>query len=303
MRGSQYNEEMMDFTLFNPVRHLEATIANIQPLRKLHYASFEHDKLAYYQLYIQISSKNLVFWVKDLRTSQIIWLEEYAWPILGGETSICDNIAVIHQAHEFLKSIKWEAIHLWIDNQSFTHIPIDFFRKEYVHRYLQLAKGQKIPSEEEVCHVPDTTFGLVHVFSTERSLIDWFMTNYPLVDLHIKHLAQRVMQQAYQQAYKLILVVQQESVWLAYHTEEQLLFCNRFGYKDIQDVLYFTLFVYQQLQLDAAEVPLKVYGQIKHGDELWLLLADYITYLALGESTSNTCRFEDFAAYQYIGLD
>lgn len=295
---------MMDFTLFNPIRQLEAIISNIQPKGKYFSPSFDVEKLAFYQLCFELSPKHFCFWVKDTTCQQIIWVEEYALPILDDEASIVDNISLIYGSHEFLKSIKWHSIRIIIDSQYFTQVPLAFFRKDYQHRYLQLAKGSALTNQEEILCTVDDNLDLVHIYSVESELVNWFSETYPLVELQFAHLTDILVDYATKstKANSGLLCIQEDSFLLVVTSAGKLKLCNRFTYKTYQDILFYVMVVCHELNLKADEIMLRLYGQVDEKGELQQLLEEYIKNVHIGDQQNTTVVFEGLSPNKYIGM-
>jgi hypothetical protein len=78
----------------------------------------------------------------------------------------------------------------------FVQVPLPYFRKEFMQKYLQLAKGQLISNSEQILSQADESFGLVHVFSIETALLNWFSQTYPLVEIQYTPICQIVLEVA-----------------------------------------------------------------------------------------------------------
>ncbi len=66
----------------------------------------------------------------------------------------------------------------------------------------------------------------------------------------------------------------------------KLVFNNSFEYTAKEDILYFTLFSFEQLKLSTENIVVVLFGAIEENSDLYTLLYDYIRNIELGERTS-----------------
>ena len=86
---------------------------------------------------------------------------------------------------------------------------------------------------------------------------------------------------------------------------DQLIFQNYFEVNSPTDVLYFTLFCFDQLKMDPNKNELYLIGNIEKGDETYSLLYDYIRNINFGELSSNLSfskELQQIIKHQYFTL-
>jgi len=86
---------------------------------------------------------------------------------------------------------------------------------------------------------------------------------------------------------------------------QKLIFNNSFNFESTTDILYFTLFSFEQLKLDTETVNLKLYGEIIKNDEIHQLLYEYIRYIDFGSKPKNlniSSEFNSIKDHQFYGL-
>lgn len=69
--------------------------------------------------------------------------------------------------------------------------------------------------------------------------------------------------------------------------EKKLIFNNTFKFETKEDLLYFILFVFEQLDFDAEKVSVKLFGNIQEDDENYKILYEYIKNIKFGSSPNN----------------
>ena len=85
----------------------------------------------------------------------------------------------------------------------------------------------------------------------------------------------------------------------------RLLFNNSFVFSTKEDLLYYTLFSFEQLKLSADNIAVELFGEISKEDENYKLLYEYIRNITFGESTQGVIfpdEFKNVAKHQYYGL-
>ena len=263
---------------------MQTAILHIPPTAKFEIPGFDIEKLNQYQLRCEISESSFSCAVVDIIDNQTIASEFYNFPDSKEKYSIVFYLEQIYATHDFLKSLKWQSVEIIIDNQSFTHIPVDLFKKEYTSRYLQLAKGSHISHNEEVHTYTHEDLGIVNIYSTDRELYNWLSETYPLVDLIYQHKTSQLIDFAIfsSKAQSAFLYFGNHHFTMVITANGGLKFCNRFEYKTAQDLVYFVLFTMNELGIEPDEIMLRLYGNIKEQTEEFDLLNQYLSNVKIG---------------------
>ena len=86
---------------------------------------------------------------------------------------------------------------------------------------------------------------------------------------------------------------------------EKFLFNNSFHFKSQEDILYFTLFTFEQLKLDTETVNTKLYGEITKNDNNYQLLYKYIRNIQFGTKPNHLnfpSEFNEIEIHQFHTL-
>jgi hypothetical protein len=257
---------------------------HIEPSLKRESPKFDIEKLNQYKLSCEISETSFYCEVADLADNEVIASENYQFPLSEADISITQVLQAIYETHDFLKSLKWKLVEIVIDNQAFTLVPVDLFRKEYTIRYLQLAKGVLITDEEEVNAYTHEDLGIINVYSTDRELYNWFSEVYPLVDIIYKHKTSQLIDFAVSssKAQSAFLHFGNQYFTMVITVNGTLKYCNRFLYKTPQDLVYYVLFAMNELEIEPDEIFLRLYGNIKEQTEDYDLLNQYLPNVKIG---------------------
>ena len=85
----------------------------------------------------------------------------------------------------------------------------------------------------------------------------------------------------------------------------KLLFNNSFEFTTKEDLLYFTLFAFEQLKIETKKVEVQLYGDITKGDDNFNLLYEYIRNISLGKAPNKInipADFKGFEAHKHFSL-
>ena len=88
-------------------------------------------------------------------------------------------------------------------------------------------------------------------------------------------------------------------------SNRKFLFNNSFNFKSKEDILYFTLFAFEQLKLDTETVNVNLYGEITKNDKIYQLLYEYIRNIQFGPKTNHLTfpsEFNKIKLYQFYSL-
>ena len=104
---------------------------------------------------------------------------------------------------------------------------------------------------------------------------------------------------------KAYLYLNEQKVGITIFKGDQLIFNNTFDYTTKEDLLYYSLFSFEQLKLSPESIDVTVFGTIEKEDEYFNLLYDYIRNLKLGERPHQftfPTVFSSIAPHKYFGL-
>ncbi|MGI9547917.1 MAG: DUF3822 family protein [Flavobacteriaceae bacterium] len=70
-------------------------------------------------------------------------------------------------------------------------------------------------------------------------------------------------------------------------SRKQLHFYNSFNFNTKEDFIYYILFTLEQLDLDPESVPVRLFGKLEEGDELYSICHEFIRHISLYEQDSD----------------
>ena len=104
---------------------------------------------------------------------------------------------------------------------------------------------------------------------------------------------------------KAYLYLNEQKVGITIFKGDKLIFSNTFDYTTKEDLLYYSLFSFEQLKLSPESIDVTVFGTIEKEDEYFNLLYDYIRNVKLGERPHQftfPTVFSSIAPHKYFGL-
>ena len=104
---------------------------------------------------------------------------------------------------------------------------------------------------------------------------------------------------------KAYLYLNEQKVGITIFKGDKLIFNNTFDYTTKEDLLYYSLFSFEQLKISPESIDVTVFGTIEKEDEYFNLLYDYIRNVKLGERPHQFTFpkvFSTIAPHKYFGL-
>jgi hypothetical protein len=152
-------------------------------------------------------------------------------------------------------------------------IPNEIFRNEDVKKLYEIEFGKKEKIELKFNLLPQ--WGAHLVFRTENYLTEFLEKKYPNAEIehHIFNLLRKKIKKNVSSVYANL---RKECVDIIVVKNSKLLIVNSFEAKSEQDIVYFVLNIYEQLELDIETFPLKLFSEKSISSSLLELLKQYI---------------------------
>jgi hypothetical protein len=255
--------------------------------------TFDINQTKNYHISIQAGLNGYSFSVLDTIRNKYILLKHF--PFTKGLTMplLEDKVAEINSNDEFL-SREYRTVFFSFQSPRYTIIPGPLFKKDSLKTYFEFNhiiddldeihyNGFKnidafnlfaIPSG--LCRLMYKAFVNVRFFHQATSLVEYGLMHHGgknhdkivMVNLHGNYID--------------IVVVQ----------GDKLLFCNTFPWKTEQDLIYFILYVYEQLKLSGEHTPVVISGELQKKSTTYDLLKLYLKRI-------NFERRDDHFIYSY----
>lgn len=241
---------------------------------------------------------------------RVCLLEDYTFPSLLNNRSLTVLPDLIRD-HPVLSAGGWRSIRVGVNSPTFTLVPQPLFRKEYAGSYLALMRGSDLLPHEFAQSFAHQDEGFLSVFSLEHPLADFFAEMYPLQPLTFVHQTDGLLRAtaslwrhtpAPDQVW---LYFEDEFVTIVYRHQGQLRYCNRFGYRNAQDLTYYVLYVLEELTLVPETVAVTLYGEITPFADGYSALGRFLPNMAFGPLPPNLntgAEFAELPDHRYLAL-
>ena len=199
-----------------------------------------------------------------------------------------NSIVTIISSEEVLKQ-EYSSSSISYKNFPSTLIPNELFKEEEKSKYLEFVTEKLESVKTDVIHQIDTT----RIYSVSADIENIIKQIQPKISEKNStniSICQLVKQYENKKDKTTFLFVDKNNIELIVLEKGKLIFQNYFTVSSSTDTLYYTLFCFNQLNLDTNKNDLFVFGDIAKGDENYSLLYDYIRNLHFGE-ISNSLSF------------
>lgn len=180
--------------------------------------------------------------------------------------------------------LQYHDIRIGIIDDYYSIIPTPLFSHENIADYLNLNHSTK--SKDFSFHynsVESINSTIAYAVPLQlNQLIQNQLTSYQLIHYTVPLLEYSNLQQKAKEA-EMQLHVQHNHFEVIYYEHQKLQFFNRFEYQTAEDLIYFLLYVMEQLKIDREKVEIQLYGEIDQSSSTYRILFQYIRHLHLLE--------------------
>lgn len=286
------------------------TTVTLAPTVTIRSASFNPAHSNKSVLCLEVGRDRLRLLVQDLH-GQALYLEDYAFPSLLTSQPLTSLLPTIFRDHAVLSAGPWQEIRIGVNSPSFTLIPKPLFRKEYAGSYLALMRGSALPAHEFAQAYAHEDEGFLSVFNLEHPLADYFSEVYPLQPLTYVHQISALIQATADLNRHMLtpdnvyLYFEDEFVTIIHRKAHQLHYCNRFGYKHVQDLVYYVLYIFDEQTINPESSSISLYGEITPFADAYTELSRFLSHLSFGHTPAGLTlapEFDDLPDHRYLSL-
>lgn len=249
--------------------------------------SLEANKAGTCDLFILVEKPAIQLALKERRSGNLLAFE--VLPVADKKQSGWKEILENTSAHsKLLRSYEFIKVTAGIISPEFTLVPEALFKPGDENIYFRKNFSSSVETIIRAQHVP--SFHLYTIFGIENEL-----------EKELNHLFQDPQLWHYSQAFltgigmkmkadagkQLWLNIRPEKIDIVVSENKKLLLMNSYSWQTNEDVLYFTLFVCEQLELNPEKFPMSVTGDIEMGSALYQLLNNYVRNISIPEKPSS----------------
>ena len=244
------------------------------------------DQLMDYHLSILVAKNELSISVVNSSNNRCLLGEKHTFSEGNNIQAVIHACDQVFEDHHLLKAGFWGQITVAVANNSFTLVPNSLFEENNKSKYLAL--HNEIEENQTVCSYQHKSLGATSVFAINEELMTWFKGMYPAKEVKFIHqtssFIEGVLHNNKSSTPKSIyLNCEGNTLTIAVLNKGQLDYCNNFQYATAQDIVYYTLFVMNELYLSTESIPMTVWGDINLKSTTFLNLYKFIRFIDLGE--------------------
>jgi hypothetical protein len=255
-----------------------------------------------YELSVQASPDGFAFCLLDTIRNKFVLIR--AFEPEENKYLIADKISELIEKDDFLRK-HYKKVNILTPSPKFTLVPAQLFdpgKKDEYFVFNHLFDESKIIMSNKISD-PD----LFLVFSVSRQMCDLLNNFYPGVHLihQVKPLLNHISHKRKNANGNYIHIhVERDFFNLIIFDHNNLKFCNTFSYRNITDILYFTLNVFKNLDIKQEET-IYFSGIAEKYDDLTSGFSIYVRNIKFAEPSGNftfSYVFNDMDLHRYLNL-
>lgn len=210
--------------------------------------------------------------------------------LLFKSVEVGNNLLTAIGSEEILKQTFFSTS-MCYSNFPTTIVPNELYSEINKERYLQFISDKKGTIKTDKIHQNNATTiyrvkeDIVHLMNQIQSGVIEKNSSTIIIEQLIKQYKNLTEKTAF-------LFINRKNIELIILKKGELILHNYFDVNNSIDVLYYTLFGFNQLKMNPEESNLYLFGNIEKGDENYILIYDYIRNIKFG-SLSNTLSFNE----------
>ncbi|OHX67965.1 hypothetical protein NH26_17260 [Flammeovirga pacifica] len=231
--------------------------------------------------------------VYDTENNECLVLESYNYDTAQNTTALIVNLHNIVQKHSFLNAAFWKNVHIISALPSYAYIPQGIHDEESKQNILSLIS--KFHKKKDNVHVHPKAEETELCFAIPHELEEWLADMYSNSEVSFTHCTESFIEEANAMFGNVLhCYIDIDTILITKSENNTIRFANTFKYKTSQDLLYFVLFVLEELNIDQQEAEVVIWGEVDFNGESIKTLKKFIRKVSAGKRPSEI-RF----AYQF----
>ncbi len=247
--------------------------------------AFDEKLTGNYRINIQLSSNNISFAIADSVQSKILVLESYTFHLAFSTDLYLQALKKLFAENKFLSNF-YRSVHVAIVNQLSTLVPDALFEEQKKEKYFSL--NHSIKNDERLLVDKLKSIDSRNVFALKSEVEAFIKSKFPNAFFahHSSVLIENILLQNNNKTAKTVFVHVQQLQFDVIVTEgKNLLFQNSFIHQTTEDFIYYILFVFEQLKLNADKTEIYLLGEIEKNSALYSIVTKYIRNVNFAERT------------------
>ena len=272
---------------------------------------FDTEVISQYRLIFKIHHKYINICIIDSEKNKCVWYGACHSP--SENSSISTQLEKIIKKYPFLTYKGWKKIIFIIVHTRFVTGPSQYITKSTALDYLKLNISINTKTEEIIVN-EDFELAVSCAYTLGKNLTQYIDTHYASEHIqythaHITFLKGLIPLVKQSDRNNLYGKIDADMLTLVVFKDQKLFFINTFIFHTLEDFIYFTLFVIEEIGNEPSSTKLILWGELDVDSELILKARYYIQHVSLGKRLSEisfgkpfdtlkpSCDMDLFSAY------
>ncbi len=258
-----------------------------------------------YYLSIQIRLDGFSFCVFDPIINTFIAFKEL---IISNSIAIAQQLEEI-AANESILGLKYKKTFIIVGNQYSTLVPSALFKDEKKDELLWLACRNTSNSTYKVLSNKLKMADAVNVFAINTELysnVKQLFESPIILHFSTPFIEESLVTDQINELNSVVhLHISSNEFWIVVTSARELILANRFSFSSNQDLLYYILYIFEQLKLSASQTAVFANGNVNKSSSEFLFLKPFIKQLTVQETNRNfqlSSKLKNMQLNQFSGL-
>lgn len=265
--------------------------------------SYSHEAKAGYHLSIFVAANRLICSVLDVEANKFIALQEYQFELDDSFNNTCKLIT--QQGSNSFYSGEYRSVSAALVDHRSTLIPGPLFDEQHADKLLQFNHGKNVGKAAHDL-IPEINAQNVYMLPENVSTtIKKIFPNVQLFHFSTPLLETLLVKNKHSKEQQIFVHLLPTRLCVSVLKEGKLILYNSYPHQTNEDIVYYTLFAMEQLQLNPEKVPLAIWGEIPKNAALLQLLRTYVKNVHFGlrpDNVNYSLQFEEIPAHYYYHL-
>jgi hypothetical protein len=236
---------------------------------------------------LNISSTKIAVAILDTDKNKFLAIEVFHFPKSLDDAALAEKLSELSSQSGLLRKVEFREVNVCMQNQLYTFVPSGLFKENDAEKYFQFNHQQK--EEHIIFSERIRAQDAVNVFAVSKLIHDSLRRMFEGFSLH--HHTSALMEGLHLQYRNktektLFINISQENFEVVVTEGKKLLLCNTFSYRSAEDLLYYILFVCEQLEVNPEMAETILCGEIEKESAVYKLLVKYIRNVSFATQTN-----------------
>jgi hypothetical protein len=285
---------------------MQATGSEIKPDVAITDETINFNQSDDYTLFVLVGLDNCIYSLFDKERNIFVSLHNFPFYHVHPEEKVYQRINAVFDEGPVISESSYSSVVVSVVNNISTIVPeaiLEEGKEENILLLNHSASGTGGIFSDKI-----NSIDALNIYSLNPVLQKAIMKKFP--DANLKHFSTSLIESTliknkHKEEKNVTMHVQASHFEVIVTQGKSLLFYNTFNYKVPEDILYYLLNVFEQLQLNPETTNVSLIGEIEKRSGIYNLLIKYIRYIEFGSRPDNinfSYGFHDIPAHYYYSL-